>query len=174
MGFDDCYELGNVVKTHGLHGELVFFLDVDDPSAYKELESVFIDINGKLVPFFIKTFHPQGDRALVTIEEIESLDAASELVGKSIYLPLKALPKLGKGQYYFHDLIGFEVYDGKQLIGTVSEVFQIPNNHLLGVDHQGKEVLVPFEGDIITEVDLENKKVLTQLPDGLLDVYLEK
>ena len=55
MGFDDCYQLGNVVKTHGLRGELVIFLDVDHPELYQEMESVLVDMNGKLVPFFIET-----------------------------------------------------------------------------------------------------------------------
>jgi 16S rRNA processing protein RimM len=162
-----------VVKTHGLQGELVFFLDVDEPSVYKDLESVFIEINGKLVPFFIQSIQLQGDRALVSIEEINDMDAASDLVGKDLYLPLKSLPKLAEGQYYYHELTGFEVYDGDQLLGTVSGIFEIPNNHLLGVDHKGKEVLIPFDDKIIIEVNLEERKVLTQLPEGLLEVYLE-
>lgn len=174
MGFDDCYQLGNVVKTHGLRGELVFFLDTDDPSFYNEMESVFIEINGKLVPFFIEYIQLQGDRALVALEDVEDISAASELVGKSLYLSLTKLPKLPKGQYYYHDLIGFEVFDRDSYIGTVTEIFQIPNNHLLGVDHQGKEVLVPIEDKIIIDVDMEQRKISVRLPEGLINVYLEE
>lgn len=172
MGFDECYQLGTVVKTHGLRGELVFFLDVDFPEDYKELESVLIDINGKLVPFFIESFQHQGARAIVGLEDIRTLEDAEPLAGKELYLPLKALPKLAKGQYYYHELIGLEVFDDDKLIGTVTGVFQMPTNYLMGVDHKGTEVLIPLEDELIVSVDLEQRKIITRLPEGLLDVYL--
>lgn len=174
MGFDDCYQLGNVVESHGLRGELVFYLDVDDPSGYMELESVFIDIKGKLVPFFIESFRLQGNRAIVSLEDIENLESASQLISKNIYLPLNKLPKLTDGKYYYHELIGFVVYNGDNLLGTVKEVFQIPANHLLGVDYNGKEILIPIEDQIVLKVDTTFQKILTDLPDGLLDVYLDQ
>jgi len=174
MGFDECYQLGNVVKTHGLRGELVFFLDVDFPEAYEEMESVFVDLNGKLVPFFIESFLLQGDKAIVALEEVESIDDAKPFVGKDLYLPLSKLPKLPKGQFYFHQLPGLEVFDGENLLGTVKEVYQMPNNNLLAIDHKGTEVLIPISDEIVHTVDIDNGKILTNLPEGLLDVYLEQ
>lgn len=173
MGFDECYQLGNVVKTHGLRGELVFFLDVDFPEQYQEMESVFVELSGKLVPFFVESFHPQGDRAIVALEEIESIEDAKPLVGKNLYLPLDRLPDLPEGKYYFHQLVGFEVYDREQLIGTVKEIYELPTYHLLNVDHQGVEVLVPAEDGIIQSVNIKEQVIKAELPDGLLDVYLE-
>lgn len=172
MGFDEYYQLGNVVKTHGLRGEVVFFLDVDTPEEYQKLESVFIDINGKLVPFFIESLHLQGDRAIVALEEIESLEDAEQLVGKSAFLPLNHLPELLAGKYYYHQLVGFLVYEEENLIGKVTEIFEMPHNHLMGVDHQGKEVLIPIEDEIILSVDLKAEKIDVRLPEGLLDLYL--
>ena len=174
MGFDECYQLGTVVKTHGLRGEVVFSLDVDFPEDYKELESVFIDINGKLVPFFIESFRLQGDRAIVVLEDITTLEAAESLSGKGLYLPLENLPRLSAGQYYYHELVGLDVYENDQLLGKVTEVFQMPTNYLLGVDHKGTEVLIPLEDEIIISVDLEHRKIITKLPEGLLDVYLDQ
>lgn len=172
MGFDDCFELGYVIKTHGLRGEVQWMLDVDNPAAYTELESVFIDINGKLVPFFIESFLPQGDKAIVALEDVESLDAAQVLVGKALYLPLAVLPALPDHQYYFHDLVGMDVWHADRLIGTVTQVYELPLQNLLAVDHQGTEVLIPLEDAIVTEVNKAERKIRTDLPDGLLDVYL--
>lgn len=172
MGFDECYQFGNVVKTHGLRGEIVFVLDVDAPEDYRNLESVFIDINGKLVPFFIKSFNLQGDRAIVALEDTDSIEDAEPLIGKDLYLPLKNLPKLANGKYYYHELVGLEVYNEDELLGKVTEVFEMPTTHLLGVDHKGTEILIPLEDEIILSVDLEQGKIITRLPDGLLDVYL--
>jgi len=172
MRDDNYFELGNIVKTHGLKGELILLLDVDQPEHYKKLESIFLEINGKLVPFFIQEISLRGNQARLNIEDIGNQDAARELMGKSVYLPLTSLPKLKKGQYYYHDLVGLEVYEQDRLIGTVREIIEAPNNMLLSVDHQGKEVLIPMEEEILLSVDLERSRIQTSLPDGLLDVYL--
>lgn len=174
MGFDDCYQLGSVVKTHGLRGELLIFLDVDNPEEYLELESVFVDIDGKLVPFFIESLLPQGDRAIVALEDIETIEDAKPLTGKELYLPLSRLPKLPEGKFYFHELVGFQFYDKGKLIGTVAHVYELPTHYLLHVDHQGTEVLVPAENDILKKVDLSAGIIEADLPDGLLEVYLEQ
>jgi len=174
MGFDDCYELGNVIKTHGLNGEISILLDVDDPSQYTKLESVFVDINEKLIPFFIETIHLQKEnKALVALEDVEDIDTAKELVGKRLFLPLSFLPKLKSNQYYFHQLAGFEVYDNEKLIGKVLSVYELPQNNLLAIDHEGIEILVPLDDGIIASVDLDTKTIKANLPDGLIDVYKE-
>ena len=172
MSYDNYFELGNVVKTHGLKGELILLLDVDQPEYYKKLESIFLEINGKLVPFFIQEISIRGDQARLTIEDVDSQDAAKELVGKSAFLPLEALPKLKKGQYYYHDMVGCRVFEKEKLIGTVLEIIEAPNNMLMSVDHQGKEILIPMDEEIMLSVDIENSTIQTSLPDGLLDVYL--
>lgn len=174
MGFDDCYQLGNIIKTHGLRGEISIFLDVDNPEEYLELESVFVDLNGKLVPFFIESLHLQGDRAIVALEDVETVEDAKPLVGKELYLPLSRLPKLPEGKFYFHELIGFDFYDGAKLIGQVTNVYELPTQYLLHVDHQGTEVLIPAEDTILKKVDLQTRKIEADLPDGLLEVYLDQ
>ncbi|MEM6830746.1 MAG: hypothetical protein AAF551_09530 [Bacteroidota bacterium] len=99
MKEDDCYQLGEVIKTHGLKGEVSIRLDADYPEEYKELESVFLKQEGKLVPFFIDTFHIQASNALVKFEDIDSIDQARELVKCSLFLPLSYLPELAEGGY---------------------------------------------------------------------------
>ena len=49
---DDCYRLGNIVKLHSFKGEVTIFLDVDTSEEFKQLESVFVDFDNKLIPFF--------------------------------------------------------------------------------------------------------------------------
>lgn len=174
MRFDECYHLGNVVKTHGLQGEVILFLDVDDPEYYKKLESILVEMNGKLIPFFIQSIQVNQSRATVKLEEVDNVDSASDLVGKDVYLPLERLPQLKEGQYYFHQLVGMEVLNDQQLIGVVKEVYHLATNDLMGVDHNGTEVLIPLEDEIVLKVDLEKKQIITQLPDGLLNVYLDQ
>ena len=172
MSPDACYQLGYVIKKHGLQGEVNIFLDVDFPEEYSTLESVLIELDQKLVPFFIERIDIRGQKAIVKLEEVNDADAADELKSARLYLPLDTLPELEEGQFYFHQVIGYEVIDRKVgSIGPVKSIYDLPNQDLLGVIHRDQEVLVPVNDDIIKKVDHDKKVIEVELPDGLLDIY---
>ncbi len=175
MNKDQCFQIGRVSKVHGLRGEVNVVLDVDYPEDYEGLEHLFLEQKGRLVPFFLEHFVIQpGGKALVKFEDLNSLEQVESLVGLEIYLPLTELPQLEEDQYYFHELIGFEVIDETLgLIGPVQIIYDLETQDLLGVTHKGKEVLIPIQDGIIRNVDKAAKKVYCQLPDGLLEIYLE-
>ncbi|MEM0942041.1 MAG: ribosome maturation factor RimM [Bacteroidota bacterium] len=169
MKIDDCYQLGKVVKTHGLKGEVSIVLDVDYPEEYQELESIFLLQNGKLVPYFIETLQIKGKKTLIKFEDIDSIEDSTKLVKTEIYLPLSFLPKLSSGGYYFHDLVGCEVREGHKILGTVNEIIDYNGNELLSVGN--KKILIPIKDKIMLNVDTEEKTINVKLPDGLLDIY---
>lgn len=174
MKKQDCYELGYVTRTHGLNGEVQVFLDVDDPEIYLDLESVFLEIKGQLVPYFVEDMALHKSGAIMKFEEVDTVEAAEKLKGLPIFLPLSELPELEEGQFYFHDIIGFTVVDAeKGALGTVREVLTSSVQDLLLMDYQGAEVLIPIVDSIVVGVDHEAKQVNTQLPEGLLELYLE-
>lgn len=173
MGVDDCYQLGHVIKTHGLKGEVQILLDVDIPEQYKNLESIFVLRNNSLVPFFLEWVQVNGNKALVKIDEIDDIEMAKTLVSSEVYLPLSSLPELDENQFYFHEIIGFDLLDGDNLIGKIKNVYALSPQNLIEVDHKGIDVLVPLNDEVIKTVDKEAKKVLAELPDGLLDVYID-
>ncbi len=175
MNKDQCFQIGRVAKVHGLRGEVNVVLDVDYPEDYEGLEHLFLEQKGRLVPFFLEHFVIQpGGKALMKFEDLNSLDQVESLVGLEIYLPLTELPQLEEDQYYYHELIGFEVIDENLgLIGPVEIIYDLETQDLLGVTHKGKEVLIPIQDGIILKVDKAAKKVYCQLPEGLLDIYLE-
>ncbi len=171
MGFDDCYQLGYIQKTHGLKGGVTAFIDADYPEFYKNLESVLLNEEGSLIPFFISNISISKQHAQLTFEDINSVDAAADLVGMELWLPLEVLPPLEDGQFYYHDLIGYDFYDGDRLLGKVTQVYQMSRTNLLGVDHEGTEVLVPMQEDIMGQVHSKEGKIVGTLPDGLIDIY---
>ncbi|NQZ75837.1 MAG: 16S rRNA processing protein RimM [Ekhidna sp.] len=173
MKQNDCYQLGEVIKTHGLHGEVTVLLEVDFPEEYRNLESVFLEQQGRLVPFFISTIQINQDRALIKFEEIDSLDSARTMVKSKLYLPLNQLPELEEDQYYFHDLVNCEVFEEDYKIGVIKEVIDFNSNQLLAVQNGDREILIPLKDEIVLQVDIENKKVLVDLPEGLLEIYDE-
>ena len=172
MDFESCYQLGYLLKTHGLKGDVVIEIDADYPEEYVEMESVFVEINKKLVPFFIERIQLSGSKATIKFEDID-LAQANKMKGAGIYLPLEVLPDLKDGGYYYHELIGFSVKD-KSLgsLGIISGFYSSGNQDLLAMDYKEKEVLIPLTDEVVTQVDKKAKTIETSLPDGLLDIYL--
>lgn len=174
MNIGECFQLGYVIKKHGLGGEVSIFLDVDVPQEYQNLESVFVEINNKLVPFFIESISIKGNKAVVRFEDVNTADQADELKAKKLFLPLSMLPELGDGKFYFHQIINYDVVDASSGdIGKVKDVYASPNQDLLAVDREGKEILIPINDEIIDRVDHTAHKLFVNLPEGLIDVYLE-
>lgn len=175
MTQDSCYLLGYIVRTHGTAGNVVLFLDVDYPEEYEEMDSVYVEIKGELVPYFISRFNLQKqNNAIVTFEDVDTIEKAQALVGSSLYLSLDELQELGDEEFYYHEIKGFTVVDqSKGILGIVREVYALNGQDLIAMDYQGVEVLIPTAEDIVLKADKENRQLFVNLPDGLLDVYLE-
>ncbi|MDP4679772.1 MAG: ribosome maturation factor RimM [Cyclobacteriaceae bacterium] len=173
MRVDECYQLGYVTKAHGLKGELQIFLDVDIPDIYRNMESMFVLRNDALVPFFLKSINITGSKALVKLEDINHIDDAKALVSSEIYLPLSFLPELKQDQYYFHEIIGFDLFDGEKHIGKIKNVYILSPQNLIEADYQGTDILVPMNEEVITSVNKKEQRVYSNLPHGLLEVYLD-
>ena len=174
MNKDDFFTLGHISKCFGIKGELIFFLDVDNPGKYKKLESVFIEINQQLVPFFILKIQIKKNTAIVHLEGVDSLSKAEELVKAELFLPLKLLPSLKGKDFYFHEIIGFKVIDALHgEIGIVESILDYPQQNIIQIKKDFKEILIPIRKDFIGNIDRENKVLHIQAPPGLIDVYLE-
>ncbi|MGF1565540.1 MAG: ribosome maturation factor RimM [Flavobacteriales bacterium] len=173
MTHDDCFYLGKITKLHGYKGAMVMFLDVDDPSLYHELDGVFLDINGQLIPHFITRADPRGNQMIVEFQGVYGEAAAMALINKPIYLPLDLLPALSGKQFYFHEVIGFTIRDLKfGVVGTIRAITDHPVNPLFIVDHNEREVLIPMNDDVLVEVNRELREIVTDTPDGLIELFL--
>lgn len=177
MQTSDYFYLGFVKKPFGYNGEVSIIFDVDDPAAYQELESVFVLLEGKLVPFFIQkiSFRPNSAEAIVQFHESGSEEKARQISGCELYLPVEMLPPLSGKQFYFHELTGFEVYDaGKGHIGKLADIIEYPGNPVFRVRKGRTEILIPARDEFIERLDRTEKKLFLKAPDGLIDLYLEE
>jgi len=174
MNIGDFFVLGKVVKTSGYKGSLVFFFDVDDPASYQDLEAVFVEIGGELIPFAIQSLQPKtGNTFFATLEDVSGEEAASALVGHDLLLPLSFLPKLTGNQFYFHEIIGFRVTDAnKGDIGVIESVMDQGRQAIFSIRFKGKEILVPVSDEIIQNVNRKEKRIYLDTPAGLIDIYL--
>lgn len=173
MKKEDCFYLGIITKPFGYKGELVIYLDVDDPTQYIELPTVLIDMGIGLVPFFIEKFSLKNNNATIRLQDV-SPEMALTLVKKELYLPLNLLPKLKGNKFYFHEVIDFDVIDSeKGLVGKIEKVLDYPAQPILQVlNSDNKEILIPIADDIVLKVDRKNKKMEVKVPQGLIELYL--
>ncbi len=172
MNVSECYCLGRVTKPWGVKGQMVLFLDVDTPEDYLELDSAFVEMKGKLVPYFFHIDQLNGNRAVVTFEEMEP-DEVAKLAGHELYLPLDTLPKLEGNKFYFHEVVGFRVVDSVYGdIGTIEQVLEYPAQPLFQIMKNGTEVLIPVIDPVIDKVDRKLKTIFITAPNGLIDLYL--
>ena len=175
MNIDDCFQLGYIVKTHGTKGQVVAFFDVDYPEDYEELESVFLEQKGRLIPFFIALMEPvQKGRFIIKFEDINTIEQAETLRNTAIYLPLDELPELEEDQFYFHEVIGYQVIDQNHgPLGTVKDFYDMPQQQLMALEYLDQEILVPVMDEIVLRADHEAKQLHVKLPEGLLEVYTQ-
>ena len=175
MTKEECFNLGYISRRVGNKGDLAFIIDADSPSRYQKLESVFIEINNSLIPFFIKKITISGTFATVTLDGIDTLERADELVKSSLYLPLSALPPLKGKKFYYHEIPGYIATDktfGE--LGPVKSILDFPHQAVFQIIHGEDEILIPVKDEFIVNIDRNNKTILLDAPEGLIDIYISK
>ncbi|KDN54189.1 ribosome maturation factor RimM [Flavobacterium seoulense] len=174
MRKEDCFYLGKIAKKFSFKGEILAYLDTDEPELYENLESVFVERNKHLVPFFIESssMH-KNDFLRMRFEDVTTEEEAEALLGSDLYLPLKMLPKLSGNKFYFHEVIGFEVEDKRLgIVGEIQSINDTTAQPLFEVLKDGTEILIPMIDHFLIKVDRENKKIIMDLPEGLVEMYL--
>ena len=173
MKKQDCYLLGRITRKHGLQGNVILKLDTDQPEFYSKLDSIFVEINGLLVPFFIaKSSWNKHDSLILTFKNT-SEQLIEQSLNKDVYLPLSTLPPLTGKKFYYHEVRNFEIIDEEnRSCGFIEAVNDQTAQHYFMANLDSKQVIIPLIKDWILEVDRENKQIKMQLPEGLLDVFL--
>ncbi|WP_195715181.1 ribosome maturation factor RimM [Ancylomarina sp. 16SWW S1-10-2] len=175
---EDCFFVGSFVKTHGVKGELVAKKSSDLLEKYK-LESVLVDIDGGLVPFFITPngLTPRNHASVrILLEDMDSEAKATRFIGCEIYVPFKDAPDFFEDKEDFEAtaLIGFTYIDQERgVIGTIEDIQDYSGNIVLVLELNGQEVLIPFSDEHFIEIDEENKSITMKTSEGLIDLYLE-
>lgn len=176
MNSEDALAIGIIVKTRGINGELI--LETKDSTIQENIkESLLVEIDGLLVPFFIKQINSiSATRTRIILDWVDNERKASKLVNCTVYLEAKQISNPEKPNEISPSLLeGFKVIDSKKGdIGTVLEFIEQENNPLLIIKHQRNEILIPFQDQLITEIDQSNKTIFIETPEGLIDLYLEK
>ncbi|SEP96544.1 16S rRNA processing protein RimM [Hyunsoonleella jejuensis] len=176
MKKEDCFYLGKIVKKYSFKGEVLAKLDTDQPELYENLDAIFLELRNNLVPFFVE--HSQLHKSELLRLKFEDVDTevdADAIMKCGLFLPLDLLPKLEGNKFYFHEVIGFTVRD-KNFgdVGTIKAINDTTAQSLFEIDRNGTEILIPMNDEFIITVDRDNKTILVETPEGLIDLYLEE
>lgn len=174
MRKDECFYLGKIAKKFSFKGEVLIYLDTDEPELYENMESVFVEFNNNLVPFFIEnsSLH-KNDFLRVRFEDVDTEAEADSILGCEVYLPLNMLPKLEGNKFYFHEVIGFDIEDKRLgVFGKIVSINDASAQPLFEVVNGSVEILVPMIDQFLVKIDRENQKVIMDLPEGLVEMYL--
>ena len=175
MQIKDCFYLGKIVKKYSFKGELLVKLDTDEPEIFKNLESVFISLRNNLIPFFVDSCKLHKSQLLrIKFEEVDTEEDADALLKSDLYLPLSILPTLSGNKFYYHEVTGFTVIDedfGE--VGVIDNINDTGAQELFVIDRDGIEILIPVNDQFIKKVDREQKQIIVNTPEGLIDLYLE-
>jgi 16S rRNA processing protein RimM len=169
MTRDKCLLLGTISKTHGVRGELI--IRIADPSFEPDenWESLFLQIDGILVPFFISSLHaPKADEWFICFDDYDNKDSAQNLVGSPVWIQKDFMAEV-KEEIYMDELTGYAIINvrtGRQ--GLITDFMDIPGNPVFEVSLEGEKVLVPAQDDMIEEIDQDNQKLIIRLPEGIM------
>lgn len=168
---DSLVAIAKIARTHGLRGETVADILTDFPERFGDTEMVVALLpNGERRELKIEKFRFQKNRVLLKFDSVDSIEQAETLRNAEICVPESEAVALDDGEFFDWQLqdCAVETIDG-ETIGTVKEIMRTGGTEILVVEGAGKEYLIPFAEAICTEVDVENKLIRVDLPEGLLE-----
>ena len=171
MQKDDYLQVGVITTTHGIRGEVKVFPTTDDPARFEELEQVMLDTGRALLPLEIQNVKYFKQYVILKFKGIDNINDIERYKGKSLYVTRANAVKLRKDEYFIADLIDINVYDEEDKpFGILKDVIETGANDVYDIKmNDGRSVLVPAIKECILSVDIENRKMVIHLLDGLLE-----
>lgn len=168
---NDLLEVGKIVNTHGLRGDVKLVPWMDAAEDFQQLERVYIKTRNELLPATVGAVRYQKNNLIVKFREFNDINEVEGYKGCVVMADRDALPALPEGAHYIVDLIGLEVYtETGDKIGVISDVFNTGANDIYEVKREGRrELLLPVIDEVVKNIDIEAGKVIVHIPEGLDD-----
>jgi 16S rRNA processing protein RimM len=173
IDLEDCLVLGTLTKVHGIRGQVILRLNNLSFEDIIKMESVFIEIDGLPVPFFIDEYSEKNNESLIlTLEDIRSEKQAKALIDNQVYVRSNTIKKSKILLTQPESYIGYKVIDKKYgEIGILFEVIEIQQNPLYRILNGKREILLPVQAEFIIKIDNDFKTILVSTPSGLTDLF---
>jgi len=168
---EELVAIAKLAKPRGLRGEIVGDLLTDFPERFDDLKTVSIVYsNGEIVEGEIEKFWFQKGRIVLKFVGFDTIEAAETLRNCEICVPEAEAVQLETGEFFDWELENCSVETiGGLNLGIVKELLRTGGTEVLIVAGDAKEYLIPFAETICVEVDVENKLIKVDAPEGLLE-----
>ena len=165
--------VGKIVATHGIQGAVIMTHVAGDGRWMKKGHALMVEMQkGSYIPYFVSEFRIVNDKEFnINLEELNMVENAKKLVGKAVFVDEALLAGYAKESPLLW--IGFTVTDVHVgLLGVMEDVMQTPNQWLGKIMYNDKEVLIPLLHQFIKDIQVKQKRLIMELPAGLMDVYM--
>lgn len=160
-------EVGKIVNTHGLKGEVKVNPWTDSPEVFESFENLYVSPE-KCYP--IVSVRYQKSCVLVKLSGVDSIEDAEKLKNRVVYTDRDIFEDLPDGVYLVSDIIGLEVFEDGRLLGKVADVLNTGSNDVYVVRRGGaRDLLVPAIKDVVSEINIADGRIDVILPKGLSD-----
>lgn len=166
------YNVGKLVNTHGLKGEVRLISITDFANErYQKGQTLALLKDGQWLKDVVVSSHRKHKKFdIVTFENHPSINDVEKYKGCMLAIDEQYLTDLEEDTYYYHEIIGLEVYVGDEFIGKIKEILELGSNDVWVVQRQKqKDALIPFINDVVLSVDIANNRVQVADIEGLLD-----
>ena len=169
----EYFKIGKIVSVAGLKGEVLLKHTLGKKTSLKGLETIFIEEKkDSFLPYFIASAKIKNDKeTFILLEGIQSKEAAHFFVKKEVWLSEKDFKKSAAVAAPI-SFLGFTIINDKKELGEVIEVIEQPHQVLCAIMIDAKEVLIPIHENSLEKIDKKNRRLFVNLPDGLLDIYI--
>lgn len=167
----DLLEVGKIINTHGLRGEVKVSTWTDVPETFEDLDIVYFKKNSELTKLTITAVKYQKNNIIVKFRELNDISEAETLKNYILFAQRADLGELPEGAYYIADLIGLNVRkENGELLGTLTDVLQTGASDIYVVSRSGqKDLLIPVIDEVVLDVDI-NSGITVRLMEGLEDL----
>lgn len=171
---DQYYNVGKIVNTHGIKGEVrvIAITDFEDERFQPGSRLYFFkQDNDEPVELIVRTHRKHKQFNLLSFEDYPSINDVEQFKGGLLKVHEKDLGELDEGEFYYHEIIGSSVYTTSGLlIGEIKEILSPGANDVWVVKREGKkDALIPYIDQVVKEVNVEEKEIVIELMEGLLD-----
>jgi 16S rRNA processing protein RimM len=168
---EECTEVGFIKKTHGVKGELFITYQEGIDEIIEEIEYLFFEFEGHLVPFFIESIFSIGpNSAIILFDTLTSKEKANEFVGCKLFIENEWFSE-GNLPFSAEMIVGFTLSDrDKGEIGKITAIDDFGGNMVLSVDYNGKEILIPFNEELLHKFNPKDRSLMMECHEGLFDL----
>lgn len=168
---DELLQVGIITQTHGIRGEVKVFPTTDDVKRFKKLKETILDTGKEKLTLEIESVKFFKQFVILKFKGFDNINDIEKYKNKSLYVTRENAVRLRRNEYFIADLIGLAIYDeDSQQIGTLTDVLQTGANDVYIIEMtDGRELLLPAIKECVLSVDMEERKMVVHILDGLLD-----